>query len=231
MSERDELIDCLRYRPVATTAMQMREAADLLERDGAELDRLCAELETERMRLAGCGVAAMANTPTTVAQRITRDNPYWSASYGDVCRAVDREMALRAEVERLTADQNAVSEAIGTNEYLDPPDGGDVPLAEQVRRMRAEIERLKAGGCARDQRTTQYCAEARAALARAEAAEKAIERVLPAKAREHIDCWKVNYGLDRYDKVTAARRWAEAGGPSDGPIMALATAIEWLEST
>ena len=64
-----------------------------------------------------------------------------------------------------------------------------------------------------------------------EAAEKAIERVLPAKAREHIDCWKVNYGLDRYDKVTAARRWAEAGGPSDGPIMALATAIEWLEST
>lgn len=69
------------------------------------------------------------------------------------------------------------------------------------------------------------------ALARAEAAEKAIERVLPAKAREHIDCWKVNYGLDRYDKVTAARRWAEAGGPSDGPIMALATAIEWLEST
>lgn len=69
------------------------------------------------------------------------------------------------------------------------------------------------------------------ALARPEAAEKAIERVLPAKAREHIDCWKVNYGLDRYDKVTAARRWAEAGGPSDGPIMALATAIEWLEST
>lgn len=121
-----------------------------------------------------------------------------------------------------------------------------------------EIERLSAGGCARDQRTTQYCAEAVrlgaenrllleaidrlqqtwaenapavAYKARAEAAEKAIERVLPAKAREHIDCWKVNYGLDRYDKVTAARRWAEAGGPSDGPIMALATAIEWLEST
>lgn len=40
MSERDELIDCLRYRPVATTAAQMREAADLLERDGAEIARL-----------------------------------------------------------------------------------------------------------------------------------------------------------------------------------------------
>ena len=41
MSERDELIDQLRYRPVATTAAQMRKAADLLERDGA----LIAELE------------------------------------------------------------------------------------------------------------------------------------------------------------------------------------------
>ena len=34
-NERADLIDCLRYRPVATTAAQMREAADLLERDGA----------------------------------------------------------------------------------------------------------------------------------------------------------------------------------------------------
>lgn len=52
MSERDELIDQLRYRPVATTAAQMRKAADLLERDGAriaeleaEIARLCAEVE------------------------------------------------------------------------------------------------------------------------------------------------------------------------------------------
>ena len=57
------------------------------------------------------------------------------------------------------------------------------------------------------------------------------QRAIPAELRDLIDCWKANYGLDRYDKVTAARRWAEAGGPSDGPIMALATAIEWLEST
>ena len=57
------------------------------------------------------------------------------------------------------------------------------------------------------------------------------ERAIPAELRDLIDCWKANYGLDRYDKVTAARRWAEAGGPADGPIMALATAIEWLEST
>lgn len=47
MSERDILIDCLRYRPVATTAAQMREASDLLERDGARI----AELEAENERL------------------------------------------------------------------------------------------------------------------------------------------------------------------------------------
>jgi hypothetical protein len=36
--------------------------------------------------------------------------------------------------------------------------------ADMIKRQAAEIARLKAGGCARDQTTTQYCAEA-AALA------------------------------------------------------------------
>ena len=57
-----------------------------------------AEVEQLRMQLAACGVAAMCNTPETVAQRITRDSPYWSASYGDVCAAVDREMLLRSQL-------------------------------------------------------------------------------------------------------------------------------------
>lgn len=59
------------------------------------------EIERLRLQLAGCGVAAMQNTDKTRADRIDRNNPYWSASYGDVCAAVDREMALRAEVARL----------------------------------------------------------------------------------------------------------------------------------
>lgn len=64
----------------------------------ARIAELEAQLETERMRLAGCGVAALSNTPGTVAQRIARDNSYWSASYGDVCSAVDREMDLREKL-------------------------------------------------------------------------------------------------------------------------------------
>lgn len=38
---------------------------------------------------------------------------------------------------------DAISAAIGCNDYLDPPDGGDVPLAEQVRRMRADVAMLR----------------------------------------------------------------------------------------
>lgn len=62
----------------------------------AEVEKLKAELETERMRLAACGVAALGNTADSVKERISNDNPYYSASYSDVCRAVDAEIALRA---------------------------------------------------------------------------------------------------------------------------------------
>lgn len=53
------------------------------------------DIEYERMRLAACGVAAMANTDETVKQRLTPDHVYYSASYGDVCKAVDREIKYR----------------------------------------------------------------------------------------------------------------------------------------
>lgn len=66
-----------------------------------EVATLRAELETERMRLAVCTAAALGNTPEAVAQRLPREHPYWSASYGDVCAAVDREMALRARLTQL----------------------------------------------------------------------------------------------------------------------------------
>lgn len=63
-----------------------------------ERDELKIELEKERMRLAGAGVAAMLNTEDAKVNRIGRDSPYWSASYGDVCDAVDREISLRKKL-------------------------------------------------------------------------------------------------------------------------------------
>lgn len=255
MSERDELIECLRVcgachgcgigadGDTCTNCGDERQlnrlAASLLERDGAELERL-------RERIAELERGEILTDKELMSAIITAVMSGVQSDRNDALRKVQRHI-IRVEQER----DEREAECEHTSEHR--------ALAERrIVELEAEVERLRAGGCARDQRTTQYCAEAVrlgaenrllleaidrlqqtwaenapavAYKARAEAAEKAIERVLPAKAREHIDCWKVNYGLDRYDKVTAARRWAEAGGPSDGPIMALATAIEWLEST
>ena len=65
----------------------------------AEVERLTADLEHTRVQLAGCGVAAMQNTEESKANRVERGAYGWSASYGDVCRMVDREIELRAGVE------------------------------------------------------------------------------------------------------------------------------------
>lgn len=56
------------------------------------------ELETLRMQLAACSTAAMGNTPEAVAQRIQSGHPYYSAPYGDVCRAVDEQITLREDL-------------------------------------------------------------------------------------------------------------------------------------
>lgn len=66
-------------------------------------ETLEADCEVERMRLAACMTAALGNTRDAVEHRITRENPYWSAAYGDVCRAVDAEIALREERDALAA--------------------------------------------------------------------------------------------------------------------------------
>lgn len=65
-----------------------------------ERDQLRDDLDTERLRLAACGAAALCNTEDSAKRsRIDSSNPYWSASYGDVCAMVDREMQLRADLD------------------------------------------------------------------------------------------------------------------------------------
>lgn len=82
-------------------------AAELAHRD-ERIATLSADLERERMRLAGCGVAALCDTPKSAeAQRIGKDNPYWSASYGDVCRQIDELMRIRVELAAAQAEAQA----------------------------------------------------------------------------------------------------------------------------
>lgn len=55
-------------------------------------------------------------------------------------RLAAKDEALAKSIKEL-AD---ISAAIGTHEFMDPPDGGSVTLAEQVRRMRAALAECRA---------------------------------------------------------------------------------------
>lgn len=75
--------------------------AERLEDAVEELTALRAELETERMRLAACGVVALSNTPDSAKQARDMLPEYWSASCGDVARMVDENISLRARIEAM----------------------------------------------------------------------------------------------------------------------------------
>ena len=85
----------------------------------AEVRRLREENERLRVQLAGCGVAAMQNTADSRAHRINRDDYGWSASYADVCSAVDREISLREENERLRAVLESACEKMKQCRYVE----------------------------------------------------------------------------------------------------------------
>lgn len=70
----------------------------------AEVRRLRNEIDQLRCQLAGCGVAALENTVGSRSSRAVRGDYGYSASYEYVCNAVDREISLREENERLRKD-------------------------------------------------------------------------------------------------------------------------------
>lgn len=74
----------------------------------AELAEARRELETERARLAVCGVVAMSNTPESAVAARQIQPEYRSASCDDVAQAVDREIALRAELTEARRDAEAL---------------------------------------------------------------------------------------------------------------------------
>lgn len=68
-----------------------------------ELERMRAELETERMRLVACGVVAMADTKETAASARNMAPQFRSAECDDVARRVDECIRLREKNEALLA--------------------------------------------------------------------------------------------------------------------------------
>lgn len=71
------------------------------------------EIEKLRIQLAACGVAAQSNTEQSIKDnRITRENECWSASYEDVCIAVDREIEYRTDYYKLKSQLSEISKAL-----------------------------------------------------------------------------------------------------------------------
>ena len=68
----------------------------------AKITNLESQLETEQMKLAACGGAALSNTRLSFDEKgIDDNNLYWSTSYEAVRTAVKREMNYRESCEEL----------------------------------------------------------------------------------------------------------------------------------
>ena len=153
-----DLIELKRVRKVAAEEIDRLTTANrimcehyntisrLLAEERKTVERLTGDLETERLRLAGCGVAAIQNTVASREDRILPESPYWSASYGDVCKAVDREIALREENARLASnisDNENIGQAfLAMIDELEPEAVWDSCPTEVYAKAVSEVERL-----------------------------------------------------------------------------------------
>ena len=95
----DDLVDHVDIH--ANVKSVLAELINSLEAAEKERDELRVELETERVRLAACGVVALANTPDSAKKARDMRPEYWSASCGDVARMVDENISLRARIEQM----------------------------------------------------------------------------------------------------------------------------------
>jgi hypothetical protein len=86
--------------------------ADTLSSRDKRIAALEAELERERIRLAACGVVAMANTTESAASARQMLPEYHSASCDDVARAVDKQMELQAELKASQQREAELREAL-----------------------------------------------------------------------------------------------------------------------
>ncbi len=107
--------------------------------------------ETHGLQLAGISTATIQNTERTIKDRIGPENPYHTVAYADVCRAVDREMKLRAENARMCNRVHHGEHTENCPFCATKPNGPGVPnpmchlcdLESERDTLRAECERLK----------------------------------------------------------------------------------------
>ena len=101
-----------------------------------ELSREKAELERERIRLAACGVVALADTLESAAKAREMRADYRSASCDDVARRVDECILLRA---KLTVAMKALHYCAIEPGYLLPANNAQHAVAMNAL---SEIEKM-----------------------------------------------------------------------------------------
>lgn len=82
--------------------------------------------------LSELSVASIAPPPQT-CRKCKGAGAFWGGETGHV-------LCSACAAPHPQGDLDAISAAIGTVRFMDPPDGGDVSLAEQVRRMKAALD-------------------------------------------------------------------------------------------
>ena len=112
---------------------------EVLKKRQNEMEEQIKELQC---KLAGCGVAAMQNTHRSIARRIAPGEYGYSMSYAEVCRAVDREIALREQRDELL---DVVREFVQTMDLLPDSDETSLRVWGVYDTARKLIERIQWG--------------------------------------------------------------------------------------
>ena len=121
---------------IASAPDLLKERDDLLERVGGLLDKI----DELHCQLAGCAVAALQNIGKYTPRRLLPGDYGHSASYDEVCRAVDREIAMREQRNELLGALVGCKELL---EFLGPEVRGGYSLDGALEKARTVIAKVR----------------------------------------------------------------------------------------
>ena len=143
-------ISCHDLRRIGDQLRQACQCPDCREKDGHRI----AELESDVINLR----AELQQTKSP-ALSCKEERASLNEIYCGTCSICCTELREQLEEAKLEAKRLRSAEQQGHERYVDAEDTSDYSQHE-LGKLEAEVARLKAGGCARNQRLTQFCAEA-----------------------------------------------------------------------